>query len=183
MGTDIAGFIEVREAGRWRSAAEVDLRRSYDLFGCLFGVCNYANFHPLFAGRGAPADSSSATLHGVHDEEVHSTTWFSLEEARAIDLDEEARAHDTRVHQYQILPNGEEKKLGKYLHSTGRPNIEDVLAAGGELRLGNWSYRTAVLTRRDALSGVGWPAFVDEMERFALDVGADNVRAVVFFDD
>ncbi|MEV7233076.1 hypothetical protein AB0N06_03510 [Streptomyces sp. NPDC051020] len=68
MGTDIVDFIECRaswyEKGKPWSAA-VDLLymgRSYDAFGCLFGVRNRAGFRPLAAGRGLPGVSATAPV-------------------------------------------------------------------------------------------------------------------------
>ena len=67
MGTDIAGWIEVNVSpedneGLWLAIVDLGLllERSYDLFGCLFGVRNYARFRPLFADRGLPPGESSA---------------------------------------------------------------------------------------------------------------------------
>lgn len=71
MGTDIYGGIEYRHpaAGMdwfewepWLRA--IDLyplydERDYAAFGYLFGVCNFAGFEPVAAGRGLPSDVSS----------------------------------------------------------------------------------------------------------------------------
>jgi hypothetical protein len=54
MGTDISGFIECQawkppansERAVWRPAIDLFLlntTRNYDVFGCLFGIRNYAN--------------------------------------------------------------------------------------------------------------------------------------------
>jgi hypothetical protein len=52
MGTDIAGWIEVNAApdflrdGLWLNVIDVGsvVGRSYDLYACLFGIRNYAQF-------------------------------------------------------------------------------------------------------------------------------------------
>ena len=70
MGTDITGAIECRPwpkfnpEGSWVYAIALDLLytgRSYDAFGCLFGVRNYAGFRPLAPDRGLPEDTTEET--------------------------------------------------------------------------------------------------------------------------
>ena len=75
MGTDISGVVECRprwaregggEAASWEAALDLfllDVTRSYDAFGCLFGVRNHAGFRPFAADRGMPADASDRRVH------------------------------------------------------------------------------------------------------------------------
>ncbi|WP_251021671.1 hypothetical protein [Streptomyces sp. ISL-98] len=82
MGTDIHGFIEVRNSHidtsepddelflRWYPAMALEHvydDRSYDAFGCLFGVRNRA-FEPLAAQRGYPQDASRAAVRAFQEE-------------------------------------------------------------------------------------------------------------------
>ncbi|SDT81697.1 hypothetical protein SAMN05216371_6776 [Streptomyces sp. TLI_053] len=80
MGTDITGYLEYRapqddqEPVRHAShdLHSLGVGRDYDAFGCLFGVRNYANFRPLAAGRGLPADASA----GVSARFAQLTEWY-----------------------------------------------------------------------------------------------------------
>lgn len=83
MGTDIHGFIEVRNSCthssepdddelffRWHSAIALDHvygGRSYEAFGCLFGVRG-GSFEPLAAQRGFPRDASRAVARAFERE-------------------------------------------------------------------------------------------------------------------
>ena len=68
MGMDISGYVECRawhlheegENAVWRAAIDLfflNITRNYDAFGCLFGMRNYANFHP---------DRKSTRLNSSH---------------------------------------------------------------------------------------------------------------------
>jgi hypothetical protein len=67
----MTGFLEYRvphdgQESTWYSAHDLSSLndvRNHDAFGCLFGVRTYANFRPLAADRGLPADAS-ATVSG-----------------------------------------------------------------------------------------------------------------------
>ena len=61
MGTDICGWVEVKYGNMWWPIIKIDylVNRNYDIFGCLFGVRNYANFKPIAPDRGLPEDVSS----------------------------------------------------------------------------------------------------------------------------
>ncbi|MFG1665289.1 hypothetical protein [Streptomyces sp. Y7] len=97
MGTDIHGFIEVRNSYvdssepdddepffRWHPAIPLDHvhnDRSYAAFGCLFGVRGRA-FEPLAAQRGFPQDASRAVTRAYERErpDSHSPSWISWSE-------------------------------------------------------------------------------------------------------
>ncbi|WP_247708740.1 hypothetical protein [Streptomyces sp. C3-3] len=97
MGTDIHGFIEVRNSYidssepdddelffRWHPAIALDHvydGRSYEAFGCLFGVRGGA-FKPLAAQRGFPRDASRAVTRAFEweREDSHSPSWISWAE-------------------------------------------------------------------------------------------------------
>jgi hypothetical protein len=138
MGTDMSGFLEYRASqdGReaaWYTAHDLDSLndiRNYDAFGCLFGVRNYANFRPLAACRGLPADASAtvsarfAQLAEWYGEDgFHGTTWITWAEVKAVDWDEPAEKPDSRLHQYRQTPNGL-RMIGK---SAGSPAFAEAV--------------------------------------------------------
>ncbi|MEU0629177.1 hypothetical protein [Streptomyces sp. NPDC005989] len=104
MGTDIHGFIEVRNSCietsepdddelffRWHPAIDLDHvydGRSYAAFDCLFGVRG-RSFEPLAAQRGIPRDASRATTRafGREAEDAHSPSWISWAELEGADWD------------------------------------------------------------------------------------------------
>ena len=55
------GAVEFRAEDRWLAVIDISslLLRHCDLYGCLFGVDNFAGYVPLFADRGAPEDLSA----------------------------------------------------------------------------------------------------------------------------
>ncbi|MFB6888633.1 hypothetical protein ACFCX4_04865 [Kitasatospora sp. NPDC056327] len=205
MGTDISGFLEYRvpRDGRepsWRAAHELGYLyggRDYDAFGCLFGVRNYANFRPLAAGRGLPADLSAAVgariaeLTERHGEDgLHGITWITWAEVEAVDWDEPAERPDSRLHAYRRTPDG--------LRMTGKAAWSRAFAEavglergevrewpeGGEWLVGDTLYRSVTIRRRDAVTGTGeWQPVWRAMKELAAQHGDDNVRLVVWFDD
>ncbi|MFF3728553.1 hypothetical protein ACFYYM_40105 [Streptomyces erythrochromogenes] len=103
MGTDIHGFIEVRNRCleisepddeerffRWHPAIALDHvydGRSYAAFGYLFGVRG-RSFEPLAAQRGFPQDASRATTRAFGWEtDAHSPSWISWAELEGTDWD------------------------------------------------------------------------------------------------
>ncbi|MFF0429305.1 hypothetical protein ACFYUJ_33630 [Streptomyces sp. NPDC004520] len=114
MGADIHGFIECRvtygtldeEDSGWHAAIDLDLLyggRSYDAFGCLFGVRNRAGFRPLAEGRGLPPDVTSEVRRDYESDPTlfHSASWIGWEELTAVDGDEAAPTPDARVREYR----------------------------------------------------------------------------------
>jgi hypothetical protein len=195
MGTDICAWIEVREAGRWTCAVDntrVEFGRNYDVFGCLFGVRNYANFSPLFAGRGLPADVSEkvkSEAEGPYTDECYGHTWASYEELCAIDFDELTLWPDSRIHIYEVKADGTEVCTGKAAEMLrhlrpGGPHLRP----GEEIRKEGKVYRTRHLTRGEVLNecgpdGEGFPAVLASMKPLADRHGPENVRLVVWFGD
>ncbi|GAA1235753.1 hypothetical protein GCM10009665_27450 [Kitasatospora nipponensis] len=190
MGVDIHGFVECRVTrgtlddgtGRWHAAMDLDLLyggRSYDAFGCLFGVRNHACFRPLAADRGLPADVSPRTrrAHEQWAPDGHSQSWISWAELAAVDWDEPAEAVDERVHEYTRAPDGGWVRTGKsfrapHTRSEGAEWVED-----GTL------LRVVRLARRDAVPQDGeWAPVWQVMGALADVHGAANVRLVVWFE-
>ncbi|MBB4986247.1 MULTISPECIES: hypothetical protein [Streptomyces] len=205
MGTDVSGFLEYRASQDGREAAwygAQDLAslidvRDYDAFGCLFGVRNYANFRPVAAGRGLPADLSAAVSarfaqldEWYGGDGFHSTTWITWGEVKAVDWDEPAEKPDGRLHQFRRTPDG--------LRMTGKASWSSEFAEavglemgerrewpeGSEWLVGDTLYRSVTIHRRDAVTATGeWQAVWKAMEALAAQHGDDNVRLVVWFDD
>lgn len=205
MGTDINGFLEYRapkdhQKPVWYAAHDLDTLndvRNYDAFGCLFGVRNYANFRPLAAGRGFPADASAtvgarfAELTGWCGESgSHGATWITWAEVQAVDWDEPAAKPDSRLHQFRRTPSG--------LRMTAKASWSAAFAEAvglevGEIRewpdgsewlVGDTLYRSVTIRRSDAVTETGeWQPVWAAMKALADRHGADNVRLVVWFDD
>lgn len=148
MGTDISGFLEYRaprdnQEPTWYTAHDLSSLyggRDYDAFGCLFGVRNYANFRPLAAYRGLPADASAAATarfaqltEWYGEDGFHGTTWITWAEVKAVDWDEPAEKPDSRLHEYRQTPSGL-RMTGKA--SWSRAFAEAVGLRAGEVRSG-----------------------------------------------
>lgn len=206
MGTDISGFIEYRvpqddQEPTWYSAHDLDSLndlRNYDAFGCLFGVRNYANFRPVAAGRGFPADASATVsarfvqlTEWYGEDGFHGTTWLTWAEVKAVDWDEPAEKPDRRLHQYRQTPSGL-RMTGKASWS-GAAFAEAAGLEAGEVRewpegsewlVGDTLYRSVTICRRDAVTETGeWQPVWEAMKELAELHGDDNVRLVVWFDD
>lgn len=109
MGTDIFGFVEVRDAAGWRGVLDVStvLVRDYDLFGCLFGVRNMAGFAPLFADRGWPQGVGLEVRRKRDEEFAEHPTWVTLEELDGIHRGALAPNRDKRLSRYDVDDDGE----------------------------------------------------------------------------
>ncbi|MFE5912270.1 hypothetical protein ACFQ6B_24745 [Streptomyces wedmorensis] len=204
MGTDMSGFVEYRAAPGGREAAwstahdlsSLNDTRNYDAFGCLFGVRNYANFRPLAANRGLPADASATVTarftqltEWYGEDGSHGTTWITWAEVKAVDWDEPAEKTDSRLHKYRQTPDG--------LRMTGKASWSPAFAEAVGLETGehrNWPegsqwlvgdtlYRAVTIRRRHAVTETGeWQPVWKAMEALAAQHGDDNVRLVVWFD-
>lgn len=209
MGCDIHGLVEVNWYGEYEDNYEdgeepVDWRcaidnigfwvgRSYDTFGMLFGVRNYANFEPVAPQRGIPEEGSERLddrlgyyrekdLIGAVD--CHSHTYLTLKELNEIDWEETTEKEDCRIRVY----NEDNELLKKFLSSTilsdeevqriedGEEVVKEV--GDGEVR----KYRREKMKRTEALSGA-WEKLIEQMEMFGETYGEENVRLVVWFDN
>ncbi|MFJ2399283.1 hypothetical protein ACIOTI_42035 [Streptomyces sp. NPDC087843] len=157
MGTDIHGFIEVRNSymdssepddddelfTRWHPAIALDhvyKARSYAAFGCLFGVRG-GSFEPLAAQRGFPLDASRAATRAFEweREDSHSPSWISWAE-----LEEDWNSTESIAG-----PSAPEPRL----------------------------------TRREVMRDEDWSDVWSVMAVLAKRHGAENVRLVVWFDN
>ncbi|MBD0837744.1 hypothetical protein [Streptomyces sp. TRM68416] len=105
MGCDIHGYVEVRSWFddtsepeeedsdlRWHPALPLPFLyngRSYEAFGCLFGVRG-RTFEPLAPERGFPPDASRAAARAWEEEKAdsHSPSWITWAELEAADWNE-----------------------------------------------------------------------------------------------
>lgn len=159
MGTSIYGSVEIKKFDDgfddWYSIIDVGmaLGGDYDVFGCLFGIRNYANFEPLFANRGFPNNFS----HDFYKTESwKNVTWCTYQELLNVDLDEKG----VLSHQRFELSNG----------IFGLPE--------NEIQEGKRKY----MTRGQALSHPDFQQLMELMSVLAKRYGNDGVRMVVYFD-
>ncbi|MFB7253742.1 hypothetical protein [Streptomyces nojiriensis] len=191
MGADIHGFIECRgtygtldgEDSSWHAAINLDLLyggRSYDAFGCLFGVRNYAGFRPLAEGRGLPPDVTDEVrdhYEGAPDL-FHSPSWIGWEELVAVDWDEPALTVDARVHEYRYSVEHGLLKSGKsFRNLDGRSEGDEWIQEGKIMRVERMTRREAV--RQDGEWGPVWAT----MKALADVHGPEYVRLVAWFDN
>ncbi len=191
MGCDINGAIEVLEdpsGTQWTYVVDLydclDGLRSQDLFGCLFGVKNFANCHPLFPDRGLPEGLSFQIRQELQQLEpgpdsLH-PTWCTFEELKQIDLDEPALKPDDRIHEFEIH-DGEEILVSKASWSKRleKEGVYDALSRAIAVRRGQRVYRRVVLRRREAMRG--FEPVLEEMARLAETRKPQNIRIVVWF--
>ncbi|WP_405495747.1 hypothetical protein [Streptomyces sp. NBC_00096] len=207
MGTDIHGFVECldEDDALWAAAIDLDLLhhgRSYDAFGCLFGVRNSAGFRALAADRGLP-EGASELVRGQFAEwgrDAHSPTWISWAELKRVDWAEPAERVDARIHEYRRTADGwvmsgkaawdarvaetvglqMRRDPGRLFGYEAHDWPEGTEWPDGDDRL----YRIGRLTRRDAVVPDGeWKPVWTVMETLAALYGDENVRLTVWFDN
>ncbi|MFZ3468569.1 hypothetical protein ACODT3_34335 [Streptomyces sp. 4.24] len=207
MGTDIHGFVEcvVEDDEPWVAAVDIELLhhgRSYDAFGCLFGMRNFAGFRPLAEDRGLPKDVSDVVRAQFADWGVdgHSPTWISWAELKRVDWSEPAERVDARIHEYRRTDAGwvMTGKTGwdpRIAEVAGLSTVRDPgrlfryeahdLPEGTEWPDGDDRlYRIGRITRRDAVAPDGeWKPLWTVMETLAGLYGDERVRLTVWFDN
>ena len=207
MGIDISGAIECRPGFgflpdpevAWEFAidlAQLNCSQSYDAFGCLLGVANYAGFTPIAAERGLPSDIADRTRqdHARYSNESFAQTWVTWAELDAVDWDEPAERPDARVHRYLQDADGgwvmaDKSSWNRDLAQVTGVSLADATAGtpvypeGTQWRIGNQLFRSERLIRRDAVPATGAWAPVWTVMRTLADLhGGDNVRLIVWFD-
>jgi hypothetical protein len=188
MGVDIHGWVEIRTmASQWDGVLKIDslAERVYDMFGCLFGVMNFAHFCPIAADRGFPPDlSEEATRELVEwDDEWGSEplwpTWIAWHEIQGIDWEEGSLAVDSRVHRYRKAADGCLIYDGKGCSWSDGP--EAALKEGQTYETEEYIYKVERIRRQSALSP-GWKLIFDLIARLAEAPGVQSLRLVVWFD-
>ena len=193
MGTDISGWVEVAEEWNylnappethWDAVVLIDslVGRSYDMFGLLFGVTNYANLPPVVAGRSLPPDTSDLALEHYCRGETCAESWILWSEIASIDWSVDAL--DGRPHRYERAADGTlvyESKAMPLFQSKPPEGIEHE--EGNEWERDGAVYRFERVSRADVFSEQpDWKLLFAIMERLAECYGQDKVRLVVWFD-
>ncbi|WP_437687239.1 hypothetical protein [Sorangium sp. So ce176] len=181
----IYGAVEFRIEDEWYDVINVSslLLQHYDLNGCLFGVDNYADFVPLFAGRGVPGDCSENLKQKVStylDDESW-PSWVLYSELACIDWDERAVSRDYRISEYVVYGDGKEKFVTKWLNKLEHDWVREALETELEVRSGDRVFRRPVLRRADAIAGTEFGLLMKLMGCLADRFGVDGVRLVVWF--
>lgn len=188
MGTDIHGWIEIKTNwGEWAGLIKIDLlvERNRDLFGCLFGVTNHANFKPIAAQRGFPSDlSEEVTQEILWWEEEDGTapenpTWITWEEIKGIDWEEESVEPDSRAHRYRKTETGELEYVGKGIGGLADSSWQ-VLERGETLEVGDIVFKLEKIKRKEILASA--QLLFSWMEKVAKDFKEPSIRLVVWFD-
>ena len=169
MSTSIYGYVEIKKFDSglddWFSVIDVGIAMTgnYDIFGCLCGVRNYANFEPLFPSRGLPSDCSDEIVSEVEQGDYHSATWCTFRELQEIDLKELSVEPDQRF-------LGEEKTKKGIITVKRFPSSEEEYK------------KRKYLSRGDALNDQEYLQLMELMKVLAKRYGAEGVRMVVYFD-
>lgn len=170
MSTSIYGSVEIKKFNLgfddWFEIIDVGiaLTGNYDLFGCLFGVRNYANFNPLFQDRDFPPDCSDEVSKKFHSEEMYRhLTWCSFHELKNVNLDEIADKPDSRIFDEAQTPKG-------------KIVIKRFLEGPEE------THKARHMSRRQALDDPDYIQLLELMEVLAKSYGDEGVRMVVWFD-
>ncbi len=199
MGTDIHGWIEIalqpfpEDDKSWVALVDVLFLfwRDYDLFGCLFGVRNYADFRPLAPDRGIPEDASTTVREGFF-KEAENPSWILWSELKAVDWEEETLTPHVRLNEYHYDENGELK-----LYQSGGGWTTDIEKATGVTRDQFWApdhhwlegqewefegkiFRTERIKRKVVLNG-SFKDVMAIMQVLGNRFGDENVRLVVWF--
>lgn len=210
MGCDIHGLVEVNWYGKhedhyeetpedWLCAIDnigMWVGRSYDTFGLLFGVRNYANFEPVVPERGLPNNMSERLQDRVdrfrnHDGgnligsvDFHSQSYITLKELKEIDWEETTKEPDSRI---RVFNEDDEMKMKAAgigsLSDEEVERIEDGEEVVKERDDGTVrKYRLERMKKKDALSKP-WEDLIEQMDHFGKIYGEENVRLVVWFDN
>jgi hypothetical protein len=183
----IYGAVEFRIADEWYDVINIAallLGRS-DLFGCLFGVQNYAGYVPLFPDRGFPSDCSYDLKLKVEPfvTQVSNPSWALWSELKRINWDELATRNDERI--TELAREGDfEKPVTKWLHAPDLQGVRDALDRdpNATVTIGNRMFKRLILKRRDSLDGTEFPLVMTLMECLAERYGDEAVRLTVWFD-
>lgn len=187
MSTALVGFIECRLHGTWYAVVDVSLLipQNYNLYACLFGERNYANFKALFPSRGIPLDASRRVVdeHKNMGEEAHDATWLLFSEYRSKTfVGMTSDGIDPFLHIYKREADGTLVLVDK-LARKPQPHPDqfyDSVIKAGELESEGLIYRHMRVPYEEALEG--FKTTENIMVLLADQFGAEGVRLVVWFD-
>jgi len=201
MGCDIHGSIEMYKYDRWRQVGRLIwfVGRSYDTFGCLFGVRNSSNITPLFPKRGFPDEKSRRLKERIEEmggmEHLgsigfHSPSWFTLDELDAVDWEESAEEPDQRVSVVDADGNtqikaGYLRRLDEQLSGDEFRRVRNGERVQLPDRDGEERYAVCeTLKRKHALSGAWEWLLFEYLETLADRVDdRSEIRLTVWFDN
>ncbi len=185
MGTDIHGYIEIRQDdGTWATRDDISehVGRNYEMFGLLFDVRNYANYIPIAPFRGIPLDVSDAFRSTRWEDDAHSDSWITYQEIAAIDWEHgQAPLAGQRI---SVRHVGASSPFMEFLGGSGLSEEDYATLSRGETITRNGvSYCREVHTYNDALSS-DWFRLFERMKELSIQYGGpDRVRLVVWFDN
>lgn len=199
MGTDMHSWVEVADEWNgkldWSAVVAADriIDRNYDMFGCIFGVMNYARFAPLAAGRGMPDDASELVRKEANPLWARHASWITWAELASVDWEEPAPEVDDRLHEYCPDESGKLVYVCKYRWT---PEIEELTGlsledsvrgvtpwpAGREWALPGGGVLRAEGMRRSQAVDAATRTLFDLMEVLARRFGPERVRWVAWFD-
>lgn len=199
MGCDIHGYIETvkypnTSPDLWDSVVDISniVGRNYSMFGFLFGQRNNDNFNPVIKSpRGLPTykypeESQTMKESNQWSSDGHSHTWITWKEIKNAKWDQKVTS--SYITQYKELENGTLQEVSSFMGSSGITD-EDIeqMAKGLSVRKKyfddtEYIFKHAETTPKEHISG-DWQTIFDIMERLAKQVGEDNVRLVVWFDN
>jgi len=206
MGTDLDGWVEIKGPRGWVGVIRVgDIAgRNYDMFGCLFGIANYAHFRSLAHDRGLPADASNRVLFALEQLAdglgiTPRATWIAWREIATLDWDEAGEYPDSRVHRYLRDERGRWAYADKsiphqvalvQMMEQSNPPISrrdphggtsyTVWPEGAAWAFDDAIYKSETIRRRYA-HDEGWDLLFDLMRCLAGRYGDDGVRLVAWF--
>ena len=166
MGCDIHLFLEIKKKEKWTFIKELDIGRSYDMFGIVADVRNLVNAIPISEPKGLPEDVSDKVREELDewDCDGHSHSWLNWKEIK--DYNWKQIFHDGRE-------SCVDKKTGEPLWKSLYPN-KDAISNDVE-------YKFLDVVAEDCIS-VDWIEVFNEMENLSHQYGSKNVRLVFWFD-
>lgn len=183
MGTDIHGWIEVKEGGMWRGVLDVYKllggARCYEMIGSLFGIRNFGHFIPLAEKRGLPQDASKEVKEDLEHWAGRWATWLTYKEIKAIDWSERGQKPCLRFAKYKI-------KEGRF-HREDASDDElteeekELFHSGKSIEKNGYLYLPEILTRRSVLSWE-WLLLFNIMCLLSEKYDDEEIRLVVFFE-
>ena len=173
MGCDIHGFLEIVTDYKYADCVHgIPDDRSYDMFGLLAGVRNYADCKPISETRGLPEKLSWQAKESLEKWglDAHSKSWLTVKDFKNHDW--ELESTDGRISTID-KETGKELSKSSYTHLMDDP--EEVKKRNVELKY---------LTRKAKdLIPFAWKCFIDYMKALAEKYGDENVRIVFWFDN